>query len=191
MSAPVLTVRIDEEGGDDNAPESREVVEQTGFDRWSYSSAREVVEELVATETAFSEKGWDGEAVTADLHASLWKAEPTIRDGASAAHRALIEETMRTTERTSFEGAPPETTFTERLAAFDAKWRPKIAHTLPPDASVGYMAWCLLYVTMGGVSPHLTASELAEAASDFLKLNGAVDSQVESQARRVIALLRY
>lgn len=93
--------------------------------------------------------------------------------------------------RTSFEGAPPETTFTERLAAFDAKWRPKIAHTLPPDASVGYMAWCLLYVTMGGVSPHLTASELAEAASDFLKLNGAVDSQVESQARRVIALLRY
>lgn len=93
--------------------------------------------------------------------------------------------------RTSFESALPENTFTERLAAFDAKWRPKIAHTLPADASVGYMAWCLLYVNLHGVSPHLTASELAEAADDFLKLNGAVDSQVESQARRVIALLRY
>lgn len=78
----------------------------------------------------------------------------------------------------------------DRLAAFDAKWRPKIAHTLPPDASFGYMAWCLLYVDLNGASPHLTARELLEAAEDFLKL-GAVDSQVEGQARRVIALLRY
>ncbi len=88
-----------------------------------------------------------------------------------------------------FEYTPPSAD--ERLAAFDAKWRPKIAHTLPPDASVGYMAWCLLYVDQDGKSPDLTVSELAEAASDLLELNGAVNSQVESQARRVIALLRY
>lgn len=88
-----------------------------------------------------------------------------------------------------FEYTPPSAD--ERLAAFDAKWRPKIAHTLPPDASVGYMAWCLLYVTLHGVSPHLTASELAEAAQDFMALGNVVDGQVFDQARRVIALLRY
>ncbi len=116
MSAPVLTVRVGDDG-DDNAPESREVVEQTGYDRWAYSSAREVVEELVTTEAAFSEKGWDGEAVTADLHASLWKAEPTIRDGANAAHRALIEETMRTTE---YQSLREYTTMNDAAAALAA-----------------------------------------------------------------------
>lgn len=77
---------------------SREVIEQTGYDRWAYTSARETVEELDAGAEAFSAKGWDGDAVMGDLHAALWKSEPKVRDVAAAPHRSLIEETMRTTE---------------------------------------------------------------------------------------------
>lgn len=96
---------------------SREVIEQTGYDRWSYSAARDAVEELAKTEEAFTEKGWDGEAVTSDLHAALWKADPKVREETSAAHRALVEETMRTTE---FQGLREYTALNDSAAALAA-----------------------------------------------------------------------